>query len=53
MATKFTTESEALALLERIKAYWLERGYEVTGYVKPVGYPPGCARQSTKSRPTS
>lgn len=38
MAAKFTTESEALTLLERIKAYWLERGYEVTGYVKPVGY---------------
>lgn len=38
MAAKFTTETEALELLERIKAYWRERGYDVTGYVRPAGY---------------
>ncbi|MEM1105674.1 MAG: phosphoglycolate phosphatase [Pseudomonadota bacterium] len=40
MALKSDTEADAPALLEKIKTYWKARGYDVTGYVKPVGFSP-------------
>jgi len=40
MSAKFQTEAEAIALLERIKVYWRERGYGVSGYIKSAGFSP-------------
>ena len=35
---KQDSREAALELLDRIKAYWLERGYEVEGSIKNAGY---------------
>lgn len=35
---KYETESAARAILQRIQAYWAERGYEVEGQVFASGY---------------
>ncbi|MDG1825098.1 MAG: phosphoglycolate phosphatase [Henriciella sp.] len=35
---KYETESAARAILQRIQAYWAERGYTVQGQVYASGY---------------
>lgn len=35
---KYETKQDATALLERIQAYWAERGYLVQGAVREAGY---------------
>lgn len=37
---KHTTRKEASELLDRIVAYWMERGYVVSGLVIEAGYSP-------------
>ena len=34
----FDSQAKALEILEKVRAYWAERGYEVNGTVEPRGY---------------
>ena len=40
MMAKFETQTQAQALLEKIQAYWADRGYEVQGSVVEGEYNP-------------
>ncbi len=36
----FDSQAKALEILEKVRAYWAARGYEVTGSVEARGYSP-------------
>ena len=36
----FDSQAKALEILEKVRAYWAERGYDVSGTVEPRGYDP-------------
>lgn len=36
----FDSQAKALEILEKVRAYWADRGYDVNGTVEPRGYSP-------------
>lgn len=36
----FDSKAKALEILEKVRSYWMARGYDVNGTVEPRGYDP-------------